>query len=136
MLAFIGHLASTQVEQKTLDLLKRPLFEFVVGTFLSVIATAFAYFVQEAWIRVLKCKYKRRELEQATPADDNAIRKAKRSGKNSYRAGWILKGVAIICGVAALAAFGFGSFTGYQAFEQLNTKPQVTTTTPAAPPAR
>jgi hypothetical protein len=36
MLAFIGHLASTRGDQATLTLLNRPLFDFVVGTFLSV----------------------------------------------------------------------------------------------------
>lgn len=133
MLAFIGHLASTQVEQITLDALKRPLFEFVAGAFLSVIATALTYFVQEGWIRALRCKFKRRELEQAEPTDNDAIKKAKQREKNSRRLAWTLKIAAIFCGVAALTAFGVGSYTAYWGFAKLNTTPR-TTITPAATP--
>lgn len=122
MLAFIGHLASTQTGQATVTMLNRPLFEFVVGTFLSVIATALAYFVQESWIRALKYKFKKRELDQSTPRDDDAIRKAETREKNSRRIGWTLKGIAILCGVLALLAFGVGSHAAYRTFEQLNSK--------------
>jgi len=120
MLAFIGHLASTQADQATLTMLNRPLFEFVVGTFLSVIATALAYFVQESWIRALKYKFRKRELDQAMPRDNAAIRNAEQSERNSRRVGWTLKGIAILCGVLALVAFGIGSHAAYRAFEQLN----------------
>jgi hypothetical protein len=126
MLAFIGHLASTQVEQATLDALKRPLFEFVSGAFLSVIATALTYFVQEGWIRALRYKFKTRELEQAESADVDAIREAKKRERNSRRLAWTLKIMAILCGITALVAFGVGSYTAYGGFEQLNTKPHTT----------
>jgi hypothetical protein len=133
MLAFIGHLASTQVEQVTLDTLKRPLYEFVGSAFLSVIATALMYFVQEGWIRAMRYKFKTRELEQAEPVDADAIRGAKKREKNSRRLAWTFKVMAILCGITALVAFGVGSYTAYWGFAQLNTKPH-TTIAPAATP--
>jgi hypothetical protein len=126
MLAFIGHLASTQVDPMILDLLKRPLFDFVVATFLSVVATASTYFVQEGWIRALKYKFRKRELDQATPRDGEAIRKAERAETNSRRMAWTLKAIAILCGVLALVAFGVGSYAAFRAFEHLNNAQQHT----------
>lgn len=125
MLAFIGHLASIQVDQSILGPLKEALFEFVGGTFLSVIATALTYFVQEGWITVLNCKFRKRELEEATPPDREAIRKGEKTEKRWRRGVGTLRLVATCSGLLALAAFGFASYTAYGAFEKLSTKQSI-----------
>jgi hypothetical protein len=120
ILAFIGHLASTQIDPKTFELLKRPLSYYVIGTFLSVVASAFTYFVHEGYIRALKYRFRKRELDQDKPVDNDAVRKAQRREMNSRRIAWTFKAIALICGLLALVAFGVGSYTAYRAFEHLN----------------
>lgn len=121
ILAFIGHLASSGVEQETVQSLSRPLGFFVAGTFLAVFATGIGYFAQSCNVFALKNEFKKLDHKADTAAQDKEKRNKKCWGAAfTWRTAFkCFNSLAIICSMVALIFFGVACYQAYDAFSKI-----------------
>jgi len=115
ILAFIGHLASSGVEQTIVKSLSRPLAFFVAGTFLAVCAAGVGYFAQSCNVFALN-----HEFRKLSPKADTATQKKEEGKEKRWRAAFpFFNWVAIICSAVALVFFAVACCQAYDAFSNI-----------------